>query len=181
MGLVIDACILRSASKAGKPLPSACRAILEEVKSSLTVVSACPTLMAEWHKHRSNYSRMWLVAMYSRRLIKPVNKFSGKAESIDAAISRLNEPDRTVASKDAHLLKIAIDGNKRVVSSEQCCKRAFSLASNNYSEIAKIAWIDPSEAGDPCRVAIGALPPPREWLLVEIDRTEKETGSVSTL
>ena len=168
MGLVIDACVLRSASMAGKPLPSACRAVLEEVKSSSTIVSACPTLLAEWRKHRSNYSRMWLVAMYSRRLIKSVNKFSGKAASIDAAISRLSEPDRTVASKDAHLLKIAVDGDKRVVSSEQCCKRAFTLASNNYSEIAKVAWIDPSGAGDPCRVASGALPPPREWLLVEV-------------
>lgn len=165
MGLVIDACVLRSASAAGKPLPSACRAVLERVKASSTVVSACPALLGEWRKHRSNYSRMWIVAMYSRKLIKPIEKFSGRAASVDAAISRLGEPDRTVAAKDAHLLKIALDGSKLVVSSEQCCKRAFSLASSHYSEIAQVAWIDPSGDGDPCQVAVGALQPPRDWLL----------------
>lgn len=167
MGLVIDACVLKSASMAGKPLPSACRAILEEVKTSSTVVAACPVLLHEWRKHRSNYSLKWIVAMYSRRLIKSVDRFSGKSSAIDSAISKLDEPYKNVAAKDSHLLKIAVDGDMRVVSSEVACRKAFSVASGYCKEIGSVVWIDPSakDGGSPVRVAIGVDSAPKEWLL----------------
>lgn len=175
MGLVIDACVLKSASMAGKPLPSACRTVLEEVKSSSIIVSACPVLLQEWRKHRSGYSVKWMVSMYSRRLVKKVDKFSGKALSIDSAISKLDDPGKSVAAKDSHLLKLAIDGDMRVVSSEVACRDFFSVASEHCKEIGSVVWIDPSEGGEvsPSRVAIGLEPSPKEWFLRFRKKTRK--------
>ena len=164
MTLVVDACILRSAGTSGKPVPSECRAILEEIKVSSITVSICDDLLAEWRRHKSNYSSAWLVAMYSRRLINKVNGFSGKADSVESAISKLAEPDRTVALKDVHLLKVAVDHGYRVVSNERKCRMAFHNASAHYQEIGRVSWIFPA-APMACDVVAGRCVAPGAWRL----------------
>lgn len=165
MAIVIDACVLRSASSSEKPLPSNCRAMLEAVRDNAVSVAVCSTLNQEWRKHRSRYASMWMVAMYSRRLVRSVNDFSGRADAVDHAIARLPERSREAAEKDAHLLKSALDNSKIVVSSELNCRAAFVEASVHYGEIGRVGWVDPADGQNAVDAATSRAPMPEHWCL----------------
>lgn len=164
MSLVVDACVLRSAGDSGKPAPANCRAVLEEILRAEKIVSVDGDLMAEWRRHRSRYSSTWMVSMFSRRLIDQRSGFSGKATSVEGAVSKLSEPQLSVARKDMHLLKIAVDCDYQVVSCEKKCRAAFHVASVFCSEIRKVFWLYPDE-DDCCLAVSGAIPCPRSWRL----------------
>lgn len=165
MSLVVDACVLRSASESGKPLPSMCRAVLEAVKLSAITVSVDDILLDEWRRHRSKYSQSWIVAMYSRRLIERVSSFSGKINSVQGAVLSLSEPQRSIASKDIHLIKLAVDRDYRVVSCELSCRVAFCAASRFCNEIGRIVWIIPTYP-NAVEVVVRRELPPKGWLLL---------------
>lgn len=168
MGIVIDACVLRSASLSDKPLPGACRLILEEVTGSSVRVLVCDALLAEWRRHRSIYAQKWISSMYSRRLLVKLTVFSGRSTAVENAVARLDERHKVNAEKDLHLLKLALDGDRVVVSSEKACREAFILAGGFFPEIQDVVWIEPlagQQAIDVIRTRRGA---PREWRLAVI-------------
>lgn len=164
MSLVVDACVLRSASVSGKPVPSKCRGVLDEIKKSSIPVSVDDALLKEWRKHRSNYSYLWISSMFSRKLVDRVAVFSGKSTSVENAISYLPEPSKSIACKDAHLLKIAVDRDYIVISSESSCRKAFHVASSHCKEISRVVWIFPSE-DLACDVISRKCNAPHNWLL----------------
>lgn len=164
MTFVVDACVLRSAGLSGKPTPSECRAVLDEIRKAGETVAVDLDLLNEWRKHQSRYSSAWITSMFSRKLVKKVDKFSGKSDSIVNAVDKLMEPDRSIASKDIHLVKIAVDYSYRVVSSEKRCRASFHKASVHCCEISKVFWIQPVDA-DCCRVISGLMPCPANWRL----------------
>ena len=164
MTLVVDACVLRSAGSSGKPTPSECRAILEEIKNNRMRVSIDVELLSEWRRHRSKYSTTWISAMFSRRLVEQLSLFSGKSSSIQNAISKLGEPDRSIALKDIHLLKIAVDRGYCVISCEKRCRAAFHKAAIYCCEISKVFWIFPFELSA-CDAIAGRCAMPLGWRL----------------
>lgn len=164
MNLVVDTCVLKSAGLSGKHTPSECRAVLEEIKNNSISVSVCDILLAEWKRHKSRYSSTWLVAMYSRKLIDRINTFTGKSRSVENAISRLIEPEKSDAYKDIHLLKVAVDCGYCVVSNERRCRAAFHKASIHCQEISRVSWIFPSETSA-CDVIAGRCVLPAAWRL----------------
>lgn len=164
MTLVVDACVLRSAGSSGSPTPTECRAILEEIKNSRKHVSIDRKLLAEWRRHKSRYSATWISAMFSRRLIEQIDRFSGKSISVEDAVSKLGEPDRSVALKDIHLIRIAVDRGYCVISCERRCRAAFHKAAVYCSEMSKVFWIFPFEPGA-CDAVAGRCVTPPEWRL----------------
>jgi hypothetical protein len=164
MSLVVDACVLRSAGVSGKPTPSECRAVLDQIRNVGKIVSVDASLLQEWRKHQSRYASAWIVSMFSRKLVDKRDGFSGKAMSVENAVSRLVEPGLSVATKDIHLVKIAVDCGYCVISNEKKCRAAFHEASVHCREISKVFWIYPSEP-DCCPVVAGLQPFPANWRL----------------
>lgn len=164
MSLVIDTCVLRAAGNTGKPLPSNCRKVLEEVRHCSVKVSVSEVLLEEWKKHRSTYSRAWLSSMFSRRLIERISSFSGRSSSVCNAVRKLPQPQRTIAEKDVHLVVIAVDRSYRIVSCELRCRAAFHAASSFCNEIKKVVWIIPTDSLA-CAVVSGRVSPPALWQL----------------
>lgn len=164
MSMVVDACVLRAAGVSGKPTPSECRAVLDEIRNAGKVVSVDVSLLQEWRKHQSRYASAWIVSMYSRRLVDKRESFSGKANSVESAVNQLVEPELSVASKDIHLVKIAVDCGYCVISLEKRCRDAFHLASAHCREISKVFWVYPSEPYC-CEVIAGLRPFPTTWRL----------------
>lgn len=164
MTLVVDACVLRSAGVSGKPAPSECRAVLDEIRNAGKMVAVDAELLKEWRRHQSRYSSAWIISMFSRRLIEKKDRFSGKATAVENAVNKLSEPDRSVAIKDIHLVKIAVDCGYCIVSSEKRCRAAFHKASSYCLEISKVFWLYPVEP-DCCRVISGLIICPMGWRL----------------
>lgn len=165
MMVVVDACVLRSASESDVPLPKQCREALDAVRKGGRTVVACKTLQAEWRNHRSLYSQCWLTSMYAKRRVKVVDAYLPRSQSAEHAISRLAEPLKSHGLKDVHLLRLAIDNDGMIVSSERRCRESFSAAKSSFAPIGNVAFVDPA-AGEPLhRFLCGTDPIDPTWKL----------------
>lgn len=170
MDLVIDACVLRAAGLSDKPLPKSCRTVLDAVRGSGVRVVVCNALLEEWREHKSRYAQQWISSMFARRLVSRVNSFSGRSAVIDAVIGQLPEPQRSCAEKDGHLIKVAVDHGRVVVSQEIQSRRAFACAAATCREIAEVVWANPESGEVVIKFISGASDAPSEWFLGHVSQ-----------
>ncbi len=140
MKFIIDADIMRSAGTAEHPVSSTSRNLLNEIKNGNGIAVYCPTLMQEWKTHRSNYARLWTVAMISRKKLVEVNVDTETKlflEKLDDSKSK------GIALKDAHLIDLAIATDKVIFSNDLNAKNAFSELLDNRNNFNDIYWLSP--------------------------------------
>lgn len=163
--IVVDACVVHSASESSVPLPKQCREALNAIKNGDLTAVACETLLAEWRNHRSKYALTWLTSMFARRRLKRVTGYLAKSAGAELAVSRLPEPHRSIGLKDIHLLRLAIDHDGLIVSSEKRCQAAFSSAKAGFPQIGIVAFVDPAVGAPLLNCLTGAAPIDPSWNL----------------
>ncbi len=138
--VIIDADIARSSGTAEHPVSSGSRALLDSVSKNGHKAAMCPTLMAEWNKHRSLFARKWLASMIAKKkvnFIKPESTTTG-------LIHNHLEKDKSIAiaEKDAHLIDAAIEVDKIIASNDDIARGVFCELSENCGDIRTIKWFN---------------------------------------
>jgi hypothetical protein len=148
--LVIDSSVARSSGSEGAVFPTSknCRDFLKAVLDICHHVVLTPEIREEWHKHKSNFARRWLVSMFARK----------KAELIDSAEDQLlrskidqasqNEKARAAMLKDVHLLEAALVTDEIVVALDETVRALFIEAAISVGEIRNVVWINPDRADE---------------------------------
>jgi len=143
--LVIDASVARSSGGEDAVFPTSknCRDFLKAVLEICHHVVLTPEIREEWHKHKSNFARRWLVSMFARK----------KAELLDSAEDRVlrgkihqasqNEKGRAAMLKDAHLLEAALVTDEIVVALDETVRALFIEVAIVVGEIRDVVWINP--------------------------------------
>lgn len=142
LGIVIDADIARSSGFSEHPLSSGSRALLDRVKSGNHTAVMCPTLRAEWKKHRSLYSSRWLASMIAKKRVDFVNLEHTLKDKIESEVD--DEKLKSVTTKDCHLVDAALISDKIVVSNDSNARKAFcELSMSLLGELKSIVWFHP--------------------------------------
>lgn len=143
--LVVDASVARSAGWETAPDPHSrlCREALEAILSFGHQVVLSPECLAEWKRHRSGYSRRWLVRMVSRR--KAVFTESVRNEDLRRRLGQveLREGDRRAAEKDFHLVEAAIPQDRIVLSRDEAMRQILRRVAVQIREIQDLLWGNP--------------------------------------
>lgn len=144
--LVVDASVARAASETDHPVSSACRRILEEIRTVCHRVVLSGDLRREWSDHASRFSRTWLASMENARKLVRVEA-TDAAHVLIANIeeSGLSKRQQSAARKDVHLVAAAQATDGIVVSLDQKARRAFRALAATHRELGKLMWVDPSE------------------------------------
>jgi len=137
--IVVDADIARSSGNTEHPISIHARKVLEEIKSNGHVCVMCPTLQAEWNKHKSNYATRWYTSMVARRKIKRGNYISDVKNHIELNVTE--SKIKNIAIKDAHLIDIALAESGIIISNDNNARVAFCEIGNGYKKIQTIIWL----------------------------------------
>src|SRR5215216_871007 len=104
--IVVDASVARSAGReTSLDAPSIrCRQALEAFLTTGHKVVFSQECLDEWKRHRSNYSREWLISMHSRRKVVPPEDLA-QNEELRSKLSQaaVSDSSRSAIEKDAHL------------------------------------------------------------------------------
>lgn len=148
--LVIDASIARAAGPENATHPTAkhCRDFLLAVVRICHRIGMSPAIADEWKRHRSGFSRQWLVSMHARK--KVVNVSATEDRRLREIISKNadSETTRKVMLKDAHLLEAAIEADRRIASLDDIVKNLFADACVKYKAVQTIGWVNPDKEFD---------------------------------
>lgn len=183
--LVVDTDIASSASGAlvHDARPKQCRDFLTAIKDNKHFVVMTETILEEWQRHRSKFTKTWLTSMYARRLVshievpaddrlrlkvKQVASIQTKIEQavsiqmeVEQAASILNKQDAML--KDVHLLEAALQADNIVTSLDETVRQYFREATSTIAVLKQITWVNP------CKDEETAI----EWLECGAER-EKE-------
>lgn len=143
--LVVDASVARSAGWETAPDPHSrlCREVLETIRSAGHWVVLSPECLAEWKRHRSSYSRGWLVRMVSRR--KVVFTESVRNEELRSRLGQANlrDRDRRAVDKDFHLVEAALPHDRIVLSRDEAIRQILKRVAVEIREVQAILWGNP--------------------------------------
>ena len=150
--IVIDADVLRGAGASGTPdsRSAKCRAFLDVMvaTSSLSAGATAP-LYAEWMKHLSRYSSIWLKSMHARKRFSMKTPAPHHVGEVRAAINLL--PDRAlraILEKDRHLLEAAICTDFRLASMDERARAAAEGTVSYGPHLQDIIWVNPEIESD---------------------------------
>lgn len=100
----------------------------------------CPTLMAEWSKHRSLYARTWLSSMIAK---KKVNFIRPSEITGDLIVNNLDKDKQiAIAVKDAHLIDAALTVDKIIASNDDIARNVFCELSTSCGNLRSIKWFN---------------------------------------
>lgn len=164
--LVIDANIARSAGgeAAQNAVSVSCRdfllAVRDETKHKVVSTEA---IDAEWQRHQSRFTARWLVSMYKKGRVCPVDapihqNLRHKIESIVSDAQAHNvlfgdmphsqaveqaEKMRLAMLKDAHLIEAALRSERIVCSLDDTMRGYFHLCVPLIGMLKRIVWVNP--------------------------------------
>lgn len=140
MYLVIDADIARSSGVTEHPVSSSSRKLLDMVLNGEHCASFCSTLLSEWNKHQSAYTKRWRATMYSRKKVKIV----AHGDETKRELQKLPETKmQKAAIKDSHLIDISNLSGKTVLSNDNTARDALSTLLSNSNLIDGVYWLSP--------------------------------------
>lgn len=138
--LVIDADIARSSGLTEHPVSSGSRDMLDLVYTTASEAYFCRTLLDEWNKHQSKYTRMWRVKMYSAKRIKIVRH----TDATKQVLSLIPEcAKQKAAIKDSHLIDTSNASGKIIISNDDTARNAFSSLLAGNGLISGVYWMSP--------------------------------------
>ena len=138
--VIIDADIARSSGASEPPVSSGSRALLDSVSKNGHKAAMCPTLMAEWNKHRSLFARRWLSSMIAKRKVDFIKPEAITIDSIDRHL--INEKSIAIAKKDVHLIDAALATDRVIASNDDIARNVFCELSRNCGNIRTIKWFN---------------------------------------
>lgn len=148
--IVVDTNVARSASESQHPISDACRQVLQAIINKQHRVVLTATQKQEWQKHKSAFTRGWLVQMASRKLWHPL------APEPDTGLAdRIYKLDCTAKArkemlKDVHLLENALATDHAVVSQETNVLALFTANAQPMKMPRSVAWVNPTENTAAC-------------------------------
>jgi hypothetical protein len=141
--LVIDADVARAAGETQHPVSSACRDVLDNVLEICHKIVLSPILREEWTKHQSKYATTWLKTMIAKRKVQfkqiPEDQILREKVAQYAETSKINE----IMQKDIHLIEIAQQADKIVISMDNTVREHFKTVSSQIHELKEISWANP--------------------------------------
>ena len=141
--LVIDADVAHSAGTSDHPVASASRTFLDSVYEFGYHVVMTETIQAEWRRHRSRYSRKWLIRMYGRRQVHLAE--AGEDRALRTRLARVTpDEQQSVVEEDVHLIEAAIATDRAVSSGDERARSVFRAASKHLPELNPILWVNPA-------------------------------------
>ncbi len=141
--LVIDADVAQSAGTKEDPISQSCREALEAVLDICHKVVLTEDIFAEWKRHRSNFTAVWMKSMAARRkwvILKEVTNADLRVR-IDAL--SLDEQMLDIIRKDVHLVEAALETDHIVISRDEKARTLFQKASEEIGELKRIVWTNP--------------------------------------
>ena len=141
--LVVDTNVARSASESQHPISDACRQVLKTIIAKQHQVVLTATQEAEWQKHKSPFTRGWLVQMASKKLWYPIKPEpdSGLTDLVYALECTPNV--RKDLLKDVHLLENALATDEVVLSQETNVLGLFCKHAHALQIPRRVAWVNP--------------------------------------
>ncbi len=145
--LVIDASVARSSGGEDAVFPTSknCRDFLKAVLDICHHAVLTPEIRKEWHKHKSNFARRWLVSMFARKKAALID--SAEDQVLRGKIYQASQSEKAGAAmlKDIHLLEAALVTDEIVVALDETVRALFIEAAISVGEIRKVVWINPDQ------------------------------------
>ena len=161
---VVDADIARASGVSEHPVSKSARDVLLGIKEFNISVAFCPILLSEWRKHRSIFAAKWLASMIAKKKFHLV--ISGDFATGEVEKANLNEVDKKVALKDAHVVDIALSSGNFIASNDKTARAVFTSVASNSPLIRDIVWIVPLEDSDELIAVFSAGGyTPKNWLM----------------
>lgn len=143
--IVIDTSIARSAGgpEAKAPESVYCRKFLQSVIDICHKVVLTDDIKAEWRKHESNFTRKWLVNMFSKKKVIMLGNIHN--EELRDKITFYAETDkkREAMLKDVLLIEAALVNDKIVAARDDTVRNYLSEISDKIIELQYIVWVNP--------------------------------------
>lgn len=146
-GIVVDADVSRSsADPSDSPRALACARALLAIRGceSLLVVFE-DKLRQEWHENQGRFARKWLLSMHARRRVT-LHASIPAWSALRIILTGLPSRARSAAEKDLHLVELARHDGWKLVSLDDTARRIFAQACSNCTELAQLAWGNPTAA-----------------------------------
>jgi hypothetical protein len=138
--VIIDADIARSSGMTEHSVSSGSRALLNTVSQNGHMLAMCPTLGAEWKKHRSLFATKWLASMVAKKRIKRINP---QATTNTLIINNLKkDKEIAIALKDAHLIDGALVVDNIIASNDDIARNVFCELSISCGSLRNIKWFN---------------------------------------
>jgi hypothetical protein len=147
--LVVDASVGRSANEpTADERAQQCANFLVIMRAAGHALVLTPDIRAEWHRHVSQFTDIWLRTMFARHLVvvldlTPDDDFRthlGRAAQ-DSAIA-------AIVLKDALLIEAAEATDGRVVALDDQARHHFRNIANAVHRLRTICWVNPSVADE---------------------------------
>jgi hypothetical protein len=163
--LTIDTSVLRSAGGTEAGRGKSCRDLLLAILDICHRAIMTPALGEEWRRHRSNFSRKWLVLMSGKKKLvrsSPSGTFEAIQSRLDAHVAGTSHEHE--ASKDFLLLEAACDSDRVIISLDEKARGHFKSLANTIGEIRSIAWVNPEQENAVAWLEAGAPTEPKRLL-----------------
>lgn len=144
--IVVDCSIAHAAGseEAIHPTSKRCRDFLISVLRICHRIGISPAISEEWKRHRSGFSRQWLVSMYARKKVAQIARLEDL--ELREAIQNAKVPDksREAMFKDVHLLEAAMNSDSRIASLDETVRKLFSDLAGQFKPVQSICWVNPN-------------------------------------
>ncbi|MDV3057485.1 hypothetical protein [Pseudomonas paracarnis] len=161
---VVDADVARAAGASEHPVSKGARDVLKAILNSEARAVFCPTLRAEWKKHKSLYSAKWQSSMTAKKKIDRVEIASSVSEIIDAA--EVSDAQKLIANKDAHVVDAAILVRSIIASNDNAARAVFKILGRFSGTIGELIWVSPTSDCERIVALVGSSDyVPVEWIL----------------
>lgn len=143
--IVVDTTVICSSGGTVHPVSRACREALEAIKRICHHVVSTPEIREEWRDHQSRYSSDWIVSMYSRKKVTPLN--SVQSGDLSRAIERspMQPTDQEIVEKDALIINAALASDMIIVTQDGELQRAMAKYPRLASIASRITWVNPED------------------------------------
>jgi hypothetical protein len=109
-------------------------------------VAFCMTLVAEWNTHARKYALDWPANMRSRGFTRLIRIDDAERARVQDAAKRVGQNCLVPMTKDLHIVCLAVQTDKRVVSHETSLPKQLKAAKRHYLILGTIHWARPCHA-----------------------------------
>lgn len=148
--LVVDASIAGRAGNGDHRDTQACVAVLGAIQRSPHRVAFSPVLWEEWNRHRRRAAIQFLASLVARRRINKRDPPQNAALRRCLANSTQIPAHRVLMEEDAHLLELALDTDRIVLSVDRMMHGLFGAAAARCREIRSTHWLNPEDDAGQC-------------------------------
>jgi predicted nuclease of predicted toxin-antitoxin system len=129
--LAIDASVLRSAGGREQGHSAHCSKVLDAVRVNGHRAAFCAATSQEWNKHQSYFASKWRSGMLARKQMVLLNTKTTQTrlQGVIDAQPGLPEKARKALEKDIHMLALAMDADKILITGDAALKK-LTLLSN---------------------------------------------------